>query len=55
MMIWKEYREIRDFELYGHFNRRPKLIQRIIIKHFRPNTNCMYLARKMWFFGKWGD
>lgn len=47
-MTRKEYREILEYELYG--NTKPNLINRIRIKYFQPNTNCMYLARKMWYY-----
>ena len=49
-MTYKEYREILRYELYRLTWQNPPLIQKIRIKFFQPNTNCMYLARKMWFF-----
>lgn len=44
----KEYKEITEYELYG--NKKTSLLNRIRIRYFQPNTNCMYLARRMWFF-----
>ena len=43
----KEYKSILCYELYGE--KYPDLLNRIRIKYFQPNTNCIYLARKMWF------
>ena len=36
---------------------KPNWLDRIRIKYFQPNTNCVYLARKMWYLhskGKFG-
>ena len=49
-MTYKEYKDILEYELYGRFESRPSLLHRISIKHFHPNTNCQYLARKMWYY-----
>ncbi len=46
-MTKKEYKEILHYELYE--NKRLSFVDRIRIKYFQPNTNCMYLARKMWY------
>lgn len=46
-MTRKEYKEILDYELYN--GRKLSIVDKIRIKYFQPNTNCMYLARKMWF------
>lgn len=43
----REYKETLKFELYR--GNRYSLITRLRIKYFSPNTNCMYMARKMWF------
>ena len=48
-MTYKEYKECLEYELYRHLGKKPSFIQRVSIKHFRPNTNCMYLARTMWY------
>lgn len=55
----KEYREVLRYELYGnknlYRNTNPSFLQRLRIKYFQPNTNCIYLARKMWWlFGRGG-
>lgn len=47
-MTRKEYKEILEYELYH--GKKPDLLNRIRMKHFQPNTNCMYLARKMWYY-----
>ena len=46
-MTRKEYKEILDYELYG--NNQLPYIKKFRIKYFQPNTNCTYLARKMWY------
>lgn len=46
-MTRKEYRETLAFELYK--GKSPSLFRRFRVKHLQPNTNCMYLARKMWY------
>ena len=46
-MTRKEYIEILNYELYG--DRQLSFLSRFRIKYFQPNTNCMYLARKMWY------
>lgn len=53
-MKYKEYREILKYELYG--NQKYNLINKIRIKYFQPNTNCVFLVRKMTYFfsKKWG-
>ena len=56
-MTRKEYKEILNYELYRVFEMRGgKLnpLEKLRIKYFQPNTNCMYLARKMWFCQKKG-
>lgn len=53
-MTRKDYKETLEYELYGRFDHRPSLIHRFSIKHFHPNTNCLYLARKMWYFWQKG-
>ncbi len=47
-MTYKEWKEISEYELYGGKPR--SFFERIRIKYFQPNTNCMYLARKMWYY-----
>ena len=49
-MTYKEYKRILDHELYhvvpyGNGS----LLSRLRIKYLQPNTNCVYLCRKMWF------
>ena len=46
-MTYKEYREFLKYELYH--DERKSLLQKIRIRYFQPNTNCMLMARKMWF------
>ena len=46
-MTRKEYKEILNYELYG--DRQLSFLSRFRIKYFQPNTNCIYLARKMWY------
>lgn len=46
-MTRKEYKEILKYELYR--DRKLSALSKIRIKYFQPNTNCMYLARKMWY------
>ena len=51
-MTRKEYEEILRYEIFYYFrnsNRTPTLFDMIRTKYFQPNTNCMYLARKMWY------
>ena len=43
----KEYKEILDYELYR--GKKLSFFNRFRIKHLQPNTNCTYLARKMWY------
>lgn len=47
-MTWKEYKEILEYEVYR--GEKVHCLKRFQIKHIRPNTNCMYLSRTMWFF-----
>lgn len=47
-MTHKEYTECLACELYG--NKQTNAYNRIRIKYFQPNTNCIYLARKMWYY-----
>ena len=47
-MTKKEYKEILCYELYK--DKQVSLWDRIRIKYFQPNKNCMYLARKMWYY-----
>lgn len=46
-MTYKEYKRISEYELFH--GKKYSFFERISIKHFRPNTNCMFLARKMWY------
>ena len=52
-MTHKEYREILKYEMLRCFREAggdsPNLINRIRIKYFQPNSNCVYLCRKMWY------
>lgn len=43
----KEYKETLHYELYGDDS--PSVIKALRIKYFQPNTNCIFLARKMWY------
>lgn len=47
-MTRKEFRKLIKHELYG--DKKISALNKIRIKYFQPNTNCMYLARKMWFY-----
>ncbi len=47
-MTYKEYRSILNWELFR--GKKTNIINQFRIKHLRPNTNCMLLARKMWYF-----
>ena len=49
-MTYKEYRSILECEIYKVNKEHLTFINRIRIKYFQPNTNCTYLARKMWFY-----
>lgn len=54
-MTHAEYKEILNYELYRFSkNKTPNLVQRLRIKYVQPNTNCMYMARKMWYFHQRG-
>ena len=46
-MTYREYKKILNYELYN--DGKLSLMRRIRVKYFQPNTNCMYLARKMWY------
>lgn len=48
-MNYKDYSEILRYELYRSFKGKLTLLQKIRIRYFQPNTNCMLLARRMWF------
>lgn len=48
-MTYKEYKETLDYELYRFYSGKLNLIQKIRIRYLQPNTNCIYLARKMWY------
>ena len=47
-MTRKEYKAILAYELYEC--KSLSFMQRMRIKYLQPNTNCMYMARKMWYF-----
>ena len=47
-MTRKEYSKCLNFELYG--GKRVSFLNKVRIKYFQPNTNCMFLCRKMWYF-----
>lgn len=55
-MTKKEYKEILEYELTYYFrnsNKNQFLFDRIRTKYFQPNTNCIFMARKMWYlFGQ---
>ena len=46
-MTKTEYKDYLKCELYR--GKDLSLISKIRIKYFQPNTNCVYLARKMWY------
>lgn len=48
-MTRKEYKEILKYELYKYANGRLTPLNRLRIKYFQPNLNCVFLARKMWY------
>lgn len=43
----KGYRQCLNYELFR--GKKYSFFQRIRIKYFQPNTNCIFLARKMWW------
>ena len=47
-MTHKEYIECLKCELYRDSGKY-SLLRKIRVKYFQPNTNCMYLCRKMWY------
>ena len=49
-MTHKEYKEILNYELYRFFHGKLSILQKIRIKYFQPNTNCILLSRKMWYY-----
>ena len=49
-MTRKEYKEILNYELYKYAHVKLSLLQKLRIRYFQPNTNCILLARKMWYF-----
>ena len=51
-MTKQEYKEFLNYELYYYFRQKgsnPNFFDRIRTKYFQPNTNCILLARKMWY------
>ena len=49
-MTHKEYKEILNYELQRATQRGSfSFFQRIRYKYFTPNTNCIFLARRMWY------
>lgn len=49
-MTYREYKDILNYELYKYSSGSPKnIINRFRIKYLQPNTNCVYMARKMWY------
>ena len=51
-MTKQEYKEILKYELYFYFRvngEKPTFIDRIRTKFIQPNTNCIFMARKMWY------
>lgn len=54
-MTHAEYKEILNYELYRFSNNKtPNFVQKLRIKYVQPNTNCMYMARKMWYLQQRG-
>lgn len=48
-MTRKEYKEYLRYELYEKSKVQLNFIQKLRIKYFQPNTNCVYMARRMWY------
>ena len=46
-MTHKEYKEAVAIECWE--NKKVSLLQKFRFKYLTPNTNCVYLARKMWY------
>lgn len=49
-MTYREYQETLNYELYRFYKGKLNFIQKIRIKYFQPNTNCILLARRMWYY-----
>lgn len=48
-MTRKEYKETLRYELYKYAHGELTFLQKIRVRYFQPNTNCVLLARKMWY------
>ena len=46
-MNHKEYKKVLNYELYN--DQSLPLIYKMRFKYFTPNTNCVFLARRMWY------
>lgn len=53
-MSYKELKEVLKYELYRSFKGKLTIFQKIRIRYFQPNTNCMLMARKMWWLNSKG-
>lgn len=54
-MTYKEYKGFLSCDLYRDGGVKPNWLNRIRIKYFQPNTNCVYLARKCGFYTQKGN
>ena len=43
----KEYKKVLNYELFN--NQQLPMFYKIRLKYFTPNTNCVFLARRMWY------
>ena len=48
-MTRAELKSLIEYECFRGFDKRPNFIHRFSIKHLHPNTNCMFLVRKMMY------
>lgn len=53
-MTYSEYRATLKYELCRLNWENPSWLQWLRMKYLQPNTNCMYLARKMWYLHEKG-
>ena len=51
-MTRAEYKETLNYELYR--GKKYNLTNRLRIKYIQPNTNCMFMARRMWHLYEMG-
>ena len=53
-MTRKEYKEVLNYELYRFYKGKLNPLQKFRIRYFQPNTNCILMARKMWYLHEKG-